>query len=159
MQAWGNRAFAPCSLRMANAVCTRGVDEARAQPFRIFCKDARMGVLAVKMWKYRILMRVAAHMGSNAPAQFLERRCKMKLDMVALAKTLLDGSVPYALMRYIFRTQGAELKRLDYNAAAKELQIDRRTIARTVNALAAKKLLVIQDGKLMIAEAFIREVG
>lgn len=38
----------------------------------------------------------------------------MKLDMVALAKTLLDGSVPYALMRYIFKTQGAKLRRLDY---------------------------------------------
>ena len=83
----------------------------------------------------------------------------MKLDMVALAKTLLDGSVPYALMRYIFRTQGAELKRLDYNAAAEALNIDRRTISRTVNALAAKKLLVIQGGAPMIAEAYIRQAG
>lgn len=83
----------------------------------------------------------------------------MKLDMVALAKTLLDGSVPYALMRYIFRTQGAALKRLDYNAAAEALQIDRRTVARTVNTLADKKLLILCGGALRISEAFIRQAG
>lgn len=125
-----------------------------------FRKNARMGRIAVKMRKNRIHNTRRRPYGRQRVRSIFEKEVrKMKLDMVALAKTLLDGSVPYALMRYIFRTQGAQLKRLDYNAAAEALNIDRRTISRTVNALAAKKLLVIQGGMLRISEELIRQAG
>lgn len=79
------------------------------------------------------------------------------LDLMTLARHLLDGSTPFALMRYIFRVQQAEWRRLDYEAAAKALSLDRRTIGRTVTALADKKLLLLRGSELKISDELIKQ--
>lgn len=52
------------------------------------------------------------------------------------------------LVNYIFRTQGAELRRLDEEKAAAVLGVDRKTISRYIGQLADKKIITIVRGTL-----------
>lgn len=64
-----------------------------------------------------------------------------------------------SLLKYILKVQGAEMKRLNYPAAAKELGVERPQIARDVRALEKVGLLIVKDGELSLAPDIVRTVS
>jgi hypothetical protein len=61
------------------------------------------------------------------------------------------------LLRYIFKVQGLELKRLDYNAAAREFNLTRAQIARDVTTLRKADLIIIEGDKLRLNSDIVIE--
>lgn len=88
---------------------------------------------------------------------------KKTLDLMSVARVLLMDSTDFALIRYIFRVQGGELKRLDYEAAAKALLCDRKTVSRRVKALSnpdlppERQILQVCGGKLKINDDLLKD--
>ena len=62
------------------------------------------------------------------------------------------------LLRYILRVQGMELRRLDYNAAARELGVKRPQIARDCQKLREAQLIIIEGDKMRIAPDVVIDV-
>ena len=60
------------------------------------------------------------------------------------------------LFNYIFQTQGAELRRLDYGAAAEALGLQRRRgwteIKRRCDQLADRHIIIFEGNKLRISD-------
>lgn len=67
----------------------------------------------------------------------------MELNHKVLNERLCLVDTAAALIDYIYRTQGSESRRLDYEAAAISLNVSRRTIGRYVDVLADNKLIVL----------------
>ena len=61
------------------------------------------------------------------------------------------------LLQYILKTQGAELKRLDFPAASRSLGINRAQLARDCQALERVQLIRIESGKLCLSPDIISE--
>lgn len=61
------------------------------------------------------------------------------------------------LLQYIWKVQGAEMKRLDYTAAANELGISRAQLARDCQTLERAELIIISNGQLRLASDIISE--
>lgn len=61
------------------------------------------------------------------------------------------------LLQYILKVQGAELKRLDFSAAASVLNISRAQLARDCQALAKVQLIKIDNGKLCLSPDIISD--
>lgn len=61
------------------------------------------------------------------------------------------------LLQYIWKVQGAELKRLDFNAAGKELNISRAQLSRDVQALKNAELIIITGGELQLVPDILEE--
>ena len=53
--------------------------------------------------------------------------------------------------------QGARAEKLDYNAAAKSLGVDRRSIGRYISTLAGRQVLNLSDGKLKLNEEILKQ--
>ncbi len=81
----------------------------------------------------------------------------MEIDYKALNERLCVMDARAALVEYIFKVQGAELRRLDYNAAAAALLVSRKTVTRFVGQLADSKVIVIIDAKIKINGNLISE--
>ena len=81
----------------------------------------------------------------------------MEIDYKALNERLCVMDARAALVEYIFKVQGAELRRLDYNAAAAALLVSRKTVTRFVGQLADSKVMVIIDAKIKINGNLISE--
>lgn len=66
------------------------------------------------------------------------------------------------LVNYIFRQQGAELKRLDYGAAAKALGFKERsgwsTIKRLCDQLADKHIIIFNGSMLRLSDDVLKAV-
>jgi Mn-dependent DtxR family transcriptional regulator len=72
------------------------------------------------------------------------------LNYKALAAEYSAIDVRFQLITYIFEVQGGELKRLDYNVAARKLNVSRKSISRYVSELANNGILNVTDGKIEI---------
>ena len=79
----------------------------------------------------------------------------MKLNYEALNVQMCIMDARAALVDYIFRVQGGELRRLDFDAAASDLGVSRRTVSRYVGELAGRKIIVLAGDKLKLNEEFI----
>lgn len=79
----------------------------------------------------------------------------MELNYKALNRQICIMDARAALVDYIYKVQGAELRRLDFDAAASDLGVSRRTISRYVGELAGNKIIVITDGKIRLNEQFL----
>ena len=54
-----------------------------------------------------------------------------------------------ALVDYIYKTQGAEARRVDFNAAADKLGCCRRTVSRYAKVLVAREVLkIVKQGDI-----------
>lgn len=78
-----------------------------------------------------------------------------QLNYEALNERLSTLDRRTELVNYIFRTQGGELKRLDYNKAAAELGCDWKTVSRYITQLADKKIIVFEADGLKLSPAII----
>lgn len=79
----------------------------------------------------------------------------MELNYKALSGHTCIMHARAALVDYIFRVQGAELRRLDFDAAASDLGVSRRTVSRYVGELAGQNVIVIAGDKLKLNDEFI----
>lgn len=79
----------------------------------------------------------------------------MELNYKALTEQTCIMNARAALIDYIFRVQGAELRRLDFDAAASEIGVSRRTVSRYVGELAGQKIIVLTGDKLKLNDKFI----
>lgn len=79
----------------------------------------------------------------------------MELNYKALNGQISIMNARAALVDYIFKVQGAELRRLDFNAAASDLGVSRRTVSRYVGELAGNEIIVITDGKIKLNEKYL----
>lgn len=61
------------------------------------------------------------------------------------------------LLQYILKVQGMQLRRLDFTAAAKELNATRAQIARDCQALEKSGLIIISNGELCLADDTVCE--
>lgn len=61
------------------------------------------------------------------------------------------------LLQYILKVQGAELKRLDFTAAAKAHNISRAQLARDCQTLERAQLIKVTNGELQISPDIITE--
>lgn len=61
------------------------------------------------------------------------------------------------LLQYILKVQGAELKRLDFTAAAKELNISRAQLARDCQTLERAQLIKVVNGEMQLSPDIISE--
>lgn len=77
------------------------------------------------------------------------------LDLMELAKRLLDDSTPFSLVRYIFKVQGSGWNRLDFPEAADALGIDKHTVSRCVKRLGDMDVLLFHDRELKINDSFL----
>lgn len=60
------------------------------------------------------------------------------------------------LVKYIYRVQGVQLRRLNYNRAAEAIGVDRKSISRYCDSLAAKNVIVFENGGLRINPDIIK---
>lgn len=74
----------------------------------------------------------------------------MQLNFEILNERLSQLDLKTALVNYIYKTQGDELRRLDYGAAAHALGVDWHTISKNCDQLAALKIIVFEDKKLKL---------
>ena len=74
------------------------------------------------------------------------------LSLTKIAQALLEDNVSYKLIRHIYRVQLFDLKRLDFDEAAKVVGTSSRTVGRIVKKLAEKGVLEIEGDKLRISE-------
>lgn len=81
-----------------------------------------------------------------------------QISMNKLSQILLEGDTRYELIRYIYKVQGFDLARLDYDAAAESIKVSSRTVGRAVKQLSDRGLLVIQDGKLRLHDR-LQKIG
>lgn len=79
----------------------------------------------------------------------------MELNYKTFAGHMCIMDARAALVEYIFKVQGAELRRLDFDAAASELGVSRRTISRYVGELAGQNIIVLAGDKLKLNSTFI----
>ena len=80
----------------------------------------------------------------------------MKIDFDALHGHL-RGLDRYAqLTLYIFDIQGKKLAKLDYNAAAKALGVDCRSIGRYINKLVERRVLIFNDGQIKLSDEILK---
>lgn len=82
-----------------------------------------------------------------------------QLNYNALAARLSSRERRLYLITYIFKVQGAELARLNYEDAAEELGVDRRTLGRYIDDLGALGVLSFHDHKLKINPEYIKQEG
>ena len=83
---------------------------------------------------------------------------KKVLDLMNVAKALLEGNLDMELVRYIFKVQGCELKRLDFDAAAAVLKCDRRTVGRRVKYLSEERhVLHVEGDRLKINDEMLKD--
>lgn len=62
------------------------------------------------------------------------------------------------LLKYILKVQGAELKRLDFPKAEKELKYkNRAALSRDVQALERSNLIIITNGELCLVPDILEE--
>ena len=76
----------------------------------------------------------------------------MTLSLTKVSKILLENDTRFKLIRYINQTQGFELARLDYDAAAEAIGVSYRTVGRLIKRLADEQIIVIARDKLRINE-------
>lgn len=74
----------------------------------------------------------------------------MELNYAALNERLSQLDRRLKLVNYIFRVQGAELRRLDYGAAAKALGVDWKTVSRYCDQLADERIIAFEGDKLKL---------
>ncbi len=79
---------------------------------------------------------------------------KIKLQTVYAR---LNQNRQIRLLQYILKTQGADLKRLDFNAAAKELEITRAQVARDIQTLERAGLIEVAGGELKLSQDIVLE--
>lgn len=80
----------------------------------------------------------------------------MKIDFLTLTERL-KGLDPYIhLTLYIYCTLGNKCAKLDYNAAAKALGVDRRSIGRYITVLAERQIIDFEGGKLRLTEEIFK---
>lgn len=82
----------------------------------------------------------------------------MELNYKTLAGQMCVMDARAALVDYIFKVQGGELRRLNFDAAASDLGVSRRTVSRYVGELAKQNVIVLAGDKLKLNEKFI-DVG
>ena len=80
----------------------------------------------------------------------------MKIDFLTLCERLRGLDRYTQLVLYIYECQGAAAAKLDYNAAAKALNVDRRSIGRYVTTLVDRQVLLIEGGKLKLNEDILK---
>lgn len=73
-----------------------------------------------------------------------------QLNCAALNDRISQIDKRMELVNYIFEVQGADLRRLNYKAAANALGVSARTISRYVDELGAKQILTFEDKKLKL---------
>ncbi len=81
----------------------------------------------------------------------------MQIDFNALSERLRGLDRYTQLIIYIFNLQGNRTAKLDYNAAAKALGVDRRSIGRYVSTLVDRQILSLSCGKLKLNEEILIE--
>ena len=82
-----------------------------------------------------------------------------QLDYETLAARLSSRERRLSLITYIFKVQGAELARLNFEDAAEALGVDRRTLGRYIDELGALGVLSFHDHKLKINPEYIKQEG
>ena len=81
----------------------------------------------------------------------------MQLDYITVMERL-KGLDPYIhLTIYILNIQGMRRKKLDYNAAAKALGVDRRSIGRYLAILAERQVLTFEDGTIKLSDEIFKQ--
>lgn len=81
----------------------------------------------------------------------------MQIDFNVLTERLRGLDRYSQLIIYIFDVQGARAEKLDYNAAAKSLGVDRRSIGRYISTLADRQVLNLSGGKLKLNEEILKQ--
>ena len=81
----------------------------------------------------------------------------MQIDFNALTERLRGLDRYSQLIIYIFDVQGARAEKLDYNAAAKSLGVDRRSIGRYISTLTDRQVLNLSGGKLKLNEEILKQ--
>ncbi len=82
------------------------------------------------------------------------------IDYRELADRLEGLDARLRLVRYIYRVQGFNARRLDYEEAARALHLDRHTISRYMKQLADAGIICFGGNDLQISEALqLRDTG
>ena len=81
----------------------------------------------------------------------------MQIDFNALTERLRGLDRYSQLIIYIFDVQGARAEKLDYNAAAKSLGVDHRSIGRYISTLTDRQVLNLSGGKLKLNEEILKQ--
>lgn len=61
------------------------------------------------------------------------------------------------LIKYIHRVQGAQLRRLDYCAAAKSIGVSVKTVSRYCSELATDGIIRFEGRQLQLSREIVRE--
>lgn len=79
----------------------------------------------------------------------------MELNYAALSERLKGLDRYGQLVIYIFNVQGNRIARLNFESAAKVLNVDRRTIGRYLKELANRRVVLFYDDKLQLNEEIL----
>ena len=79
----------------------------------------------------------------------------MELNLTALGEHMCLMDKRAQLINFIFKTQGAELKRLNPREAAAELGCSERTIRRLITELADQKLIELRGKQLRLNDEIL----
>lgn len=79
----------------------------------------------------------------------------IQLNNELLHERLLQKDKLCALAQYIFKQNGAELRRLDYQSAADALGISKNTVGANVLKLVLLDVLEIDDGKIRLKQELL----
>ena len=80
----------------------------------------------------------------------------MELNYAALGERLKGLDRYGQLVNYIYNVQGNRLARLDFESAAKALNVDRRTIGRYLKELANRRVVLFHDDKLQLNDEILK---
>lgn len=79
-----------------------------------------------------------------------------QINMIKLYKQAVYSPYAVDLVKYIFRVQGGKLSRLDYAAAAKELNLEWKDVKRECDKLAKRGLIIYEGNGLKLNPAIIK---
>ena len=77
-----------------------------------------------------------------------------KIDSKEFFRRIADTA--FQLVKYIYRVQGLELRRLDFKAAAAELGVERADIVTEYERLCKVGIIITKDKKLRLDEKIIK---
>lgn len=80
----------------------------------------------------------------------------MELNHAVLSERLKGLDRYGQLVNYIFNVQGNRIARLNFESAAKALNVDRRTIGRYLKELANRRVVLFHDDKLQLNDEILK---